>query len=89
VDGAKVFSVQLADASGDPVGPPLEDVTHRCLLGDGDFGVVDLVRLLDGLGVRAPIGIEVFDQALLALGTNEAAQRLGDSLRRAVTEALV
>ena len=88
VDGSKVFSVQLSDAVGPPAGPPLEDVMHRRLPGDGDFGVVDLVRLLDGVGVRAPIGIEVFDEALLAQGTDVAARRLAESLRAAVAAAL-
>jgi sugar phosphate isomerase/epimerase len=88
VDGSRVLSVQLADAAGDPVGPLVEDVMHRCLPGDGDFGVVDLIRRLDGLGVRAPIGIEVFDEALLAQGTDVAARRLGESLRAVVGEAL-
>lgn len=88
VDGSRVYSVQLADAVGDPVGPPLEDVMHRCLPGDGDFGVVDHLRLLDDLGVRAPIGIEVFDEALLAAGARPAAERLAASLRQVVTDAL-
>ena len=80
--------MQLSDAVGDPVGPPLEDVTHRCLPGEGDFGVVDHLRTLDDLGVRAPIGIEVFDEALLATGPTAAAQRQAESLRRVVAEAL-
>ncbi len=88
VDGRRVYSVQLSDAAGDPVGPPLEDVTHRCLPGEGDFGVVDHLRTLDDLGVRAPIGIEVFDEALLATGPTAAAQRQAESLRRVVAEAL-
>ena len=88
VDGSKVYSVQLADAVGDPVGPPLEDVMHRCLPGEGDFGVVDHLRTLDDLGVRAPIGIEVFDEALLAAGARPAAERLAASLRKVVAEAL-
>jgi sugar phosphate isomerase/epimerase len=88
VDGSKVFSVQLSDAAGPPAGPPLEDVIHRCLPGEGDLGVVDLVRLFDGLGVRAPVGIEVFDEALLAQGPAVAARRLAESLRAVVAEAL-
>ena len=88
VDGSRIFSVQLSDAAGPPVGPPLEDVTHRCLPGEGDFGVVEHLRALDGLGVRAPIGIEVFDEALLATGPRSAAQLLAESLRRAVAAAL-
>ena len=37
--------------SADPIGPPLEDVTHRRLPGEGALGVVDHVRTLDELGV--------------------------------------
>ena len=82
LDGSRIYSVQLSDAAGDPVGPPLEDVMHRCLPGAGDFGVVDHLRTLDDLGVRAPIGIEVFDEALLATGARPAAERLAASLPR-------
>ena len=88
VDGSRVYSVQLSDAVGEPVGPPLEDVMRRCLPGEGDFGVVDHLRALDALGVRAPIGVEVFDEALLATGARPAAECLAASLRRVVTEAL-
>ena len=48
---------------------------HRRLPGEGALGVVDHVRTLDELGVRAPIGIEVFDAALLA--TRARRRRLG------------
>ena len=50
--------------------------------------MVDHLRTLDELGVRAPIGIEVFDEALLAAGARFAAERLAASLRKVVTEAL-
>ena len=87
VDGSRVLSVQLSDAVGNPVGPPLEDVMHRCLPGEGDFGVVDHLRTLAALGVRAPIGIELFDEALLARGARPAAEHMAASLRQVVTEA--
>ena len=79
--------MQLSDAAGAPVGPPLEDVMHRRLPGEGDFGVVDHLRTLDALGVRTPIGIELFDEALLAGGARPAAEHLAASLRQVVTEA--
>ena len=88
VVGSRVYSVQLSDAVGGPAGPPLEDVMHRCLPGAGEFGVVDHLRALDDQGVRAPIGIEVFDEALLATGPRAAAKRLAASLREVVEEAL-
>ena len=88
VDGTKVLSVQLADGSAEPVGPPIDDVMYRCLPGTGAFGITGLLRLLDDLGTRAPIGIEVFDQALIDAGARAAARQLGDSLRQAVGDAL-
>jgi sugar phosphate isomerase/epimerase len=87
VDGSRVYSVQLSDAAADPTGPLLEDVTHRFLPGDGDLGVVDHLRALDDIGVRAPVGVELFDEALLARGPTAAARCLADSLRRVVNEA--
>ena len=62
---------------------------HRCLPGDGELGVVEHLRTLDAIGVRAPIGIEVFDESLLARGPRLAAERLAASLRHVVTEALL
>ena len=88
VDGTSVLSVQLADGSAEPVGPLLDDVMYRCLPGTGAFGITGLVRVLDDLGTRAPIGIEVFDQAQVQAGARSAAQQLGDSLRQAVADAL-
>jgi sugar phosphate isomerase/epimerase len=88
LDGAQVFSVQLADGARQPVGSLLEDVQHRAMPGTGELDLVELVRELDARGVRAPVGIEVFDSGVLAKGPEFAAQRLGDSLRELLAEAL-
>ena len=87
VDGGRVYSVQLSDAAAAPIGPLLEDVTNRCLPGDGDLGVVEHLRTLDAIGVRAPIGVEVFDEDLLARGPAVAARALAGSLRRVISLA--
>ncbi len=88
VDGARVLSVQLADAAGEVTGPLVADVMYRRLPGEGDFGLVALMRSLAAQGVRAPVGIEVFDVDLLKQGPEAAAKRLGASLRHVVDEAL-
>lgn len=86
LDPNRVYSVQLSDGAADPVGPPFEDVMHH-LPGAGDLDVTGHLRLFDALGVRAPIGIELFDEALLATGPIRAAERLANSLRQVVSEA--
>ena len=88
LDGERVFSVQLSDGAREPVGSLHEDVQHRSMPGEGELDLVGLVRHLDARGVRAPIGIEVFDAEVLAKGPEVAAQRLGDSLRDLLAEAL-
>jgi sugar phosphate isomerase/epimerase len=86
VPPGRVLSVQLSDGTREPVGPPVEDVVHRALPGDGELGVVALVRALDERGVRCPVGVEVLRREIVAGGAVAAAKTLYESLR-AVIEA--
>ncbi len=56
----RFLSIQLADAAAEPIGPPLEDVRLRRLLGVGELRPADILRDLVSRGVRCPVGIEVF-----------------------------
>jgi sugar phosphate isomerase/epimerase len=85
VPGDKVMAVQLADADREPRGSLEEDVLLRRLPGEGSFGIRRLMGELDAMGVRAPVGIEVWDEALLANGPGVAAKRLGDALRSSLS----
>jgi sugar phosphate isomerase/epimerase len=57
----RIYSVQLSDGGRTPTGTLLEDVQHRRLPGDGEFGATGFVRTLVGHGVTCPIGVEVFE----------------------------
>ena len=60
---------------------------ERLLPDEGDIDVANLIRILDAIGSRAPIGIEVFSDALNALPANHAAQLCIEATRRTVTRA--
>lgn len=88
IPGARVHCVQLCDAPREPEPDPVEETMHRRLLpGEGDVPLVAWIRALDVAGVRAPIGVEVFSDALQALPAAEAAQRAGDALRGVLARA--
>jgi len=55
---------------------------HRRLLpGDGDFDLVGYLGALRDIGAAAPVGVEVFSDALHALGPVEAATRAAAATR--------
>jgi sugar phosphate isomerase/epimerase len=80
----RIFSVQLSDASAVPIGPPLEDVVHRVLPGDGELEIARWVERLADRGVQCPIGIEVLRREIVEQGAVAAARALYVSLQRAV-----
>src|SRR5271170_5696857 len=90
VPGDRIFAVQLGDAPARAEGSIFEETMQRRLLpGEGEGDLAGLVRLLDTLGCRAPIGVEVFSEALRALPPEEAAQRAARSTRDVLARARV
>ncbi len=80
--GARILAVQLDDAPREPEADLVEETTHRRLLpGEGDLDLVGLLRALRRIGSPAPLGVEVFSDALAALPPEVAAKRAADSLR--------
>jgi hypothetical protein len=84
VPADRILSVQLADGTREPVGPPIEDVLYRSLPGTGDLGVASLLRDLDERGVRCAVGVEVLRREVVADGPAAAAERLYASLQTVV-----
>jgi sugar phosphate isomerase/epimerase len=88
LDGGRLLAVQLSDAPAavdpDPIG---ETLHRRRLPGEGDIELVDIVRRLDAVGSRAPIGVEVFSAALAERPAEEIARMAGDKLRAVVARA--
>lgn len=87
--GGWVQGVQLNDAPAAPSGEPLaqESLHARRLPGEGDIDLVGFVRTLDAIGCRAPIGVEVFSDALDGLAPAEVGRRAGDSTRAVLAAA--
>lgn len=87
--GELVTGVQLNDASAAPSGEPLaqESMHARRLPGQGDIDLVGLVRTLDAIGCRAPLGAEIFSSAFDALEPAEVGRRAGDAMRALLAAA--
>jgi sugar phosphate isomerase/epimerase len=88
VPGRLILGIQLDDG-------PLEaeanlvDATlhHRDLPGEGQFDLLAIVQALLDTGTTAPIGVEVFSDALHELPAGEAAQRAARATRQVVDQA--
>jgi sugar phosphate isomerase/epimerase len=84
----RVLAIQLDDAPAAAEDDLVTETLQRRLLpGEGDIGLVELVRRLDAGGCRAPIGVEVFSTELQKLPAREAAQRAADTTRAVLSEA--
>ncbi len=67
--------VQISDA-GPLVGDMFEDTVRRRLFpGEGDFRLVELLRRVAQLGVRAPVSVEVIGDTADQLTPAEMARR--------------
>ena len=60
---------------------------ERLLPGLGAVDVVSKLRLLDEIGCRAPLGVEVISDELAALSPREAACRVASALDDVLDEA--
>jgi sugar phosphate isomerase/epimerase len=88
IPGALVGSVQINDAPAQPTGDLLTETTSaRLLPGEGAIPLTRWLRLLDEIGSRAPLGVEIFSRALDALPPSEAGRRCGEAARRAIAAA--
>lgn len=88
IPAARVAGIQLSDAPARPEPDPIDETLHRRLLpGAGDADLVGLLRHLAAGGCEAPIGVEVFSDALAALPVDELAQRAAGAARRVLAAA--
>ena len=90
IPGDKIGGVQLNDA------PRLlptdrtiieESMDGRCLPGEGDIPLVEIVQALDASGTQAPFGLEVFSAELDKLPPIEVGRRGGEAMRRLLAKA--
>jgi len=88
VPASRFGSVQLNDAPTQPAEDIMQEtMTARLLPGEGAIPLVDWIRLLDEVGSRAPIGVEVFSRELDALSPAEVGRRCGEAARRILRRA--
>jgi sugar phosphate isomerase/epimerase len=83
-----VGAVQLSDAPAEPAESLLhETLSARLLPGEGALDLIGLVRTLDRMGSRAPLGLEVISKELGALPPRDAAERAMRALRSVLSQA--
>ncbi len=90
IPSARVLGIQLSDAPARAEPDPITETLHRRLVpGEGDADLVGLLRHLAAGGCTAPIGVEVFSDALAALPVRQVARRLAAAARRILATASV
>ncbi len=81
--GDRVLAQQISDgplaAEADLLDATLH---HRLLPGQGDFDLAGYLGALRRAGAEAPVGVEVFSDALHALGPARAARQAAEATRR-------
>jgi sugar phosphate isomerase/epimerase len=83
-----ILGVQLDDGPREPEADLLHATLHERLLpGEGEFDLTGIVAALRATGAAAPIGVEVFSDALHELPPREAARLAAESTRRVLKEA--
>jgi sugar phosphate isomerase/epimerase len=86
--GALVGSVQLNDAPAEPAADLVaETLAARLVPGEGAIPLVRWLRILDAIGSRAPLGVEVFSEKLDALPPLEVGKRCGAAARAVLAAA--
>ncbi|HKJ25236.1 MAG TPA: sugar phosphate isomerase/epimerase [Myxococcota bacterium] len=86
--GARIGSVQLSDAPAEAAADPVDETMNaRRLPGEGDAPLAEWIRILDACGLAAPIGVEVFSQALRALPPEDVGRRCGEAARAVLATA--
>jgi sugar phosphate isomerase/epimerase len=88
IPGERIIALQLSDAPKEADGDPMDETLRRRRLpGQGDGDLAELVKLLDAIGCRAPVGIEVFSEELAKLSTAEAARQAAEATRAVLASA--
>ena len=85
----KVFSTQWNDG---PIQPKHPDYYEDCMAnrfppGQGEFALVELIRVLDEIGSTAPLGLEVCSTKLWAAPVDVAANASADGMREVLAIA--
>ncbi len=88
IPGERIGSTQWNDAPDRPAESlPVEAMTARLLPGDGDIPLVELVRTIDAIGSRAPVGVEVIASVHDEMDPEEVGRRTAAAMRAVLAEA--
>ena len=86
--GEKVGSVQLNDAPAAPASNlMLESMQARLMPGEGEIPIAAVLRTLDAVGARAPLGVEVFHASHAHEDATKIARRAAEATRRVLAAA--
>jgi sugar phosphate isomerase/epimerase len=83
----RIVVIQFDDADEYAGGDLLEDTMNRRLPGQGAFDLVGFIRLLDSIGVTAPISVEIISPEHQARPVSEAAKMAYDTSRAVIANA--
>lgn len=83
----RITAIQFDDADEFPGGDLLADTMRRRLPGQGTFDLIGFIRLLDEIGVQAPISVEVISPEQAARPVAEAARLAHDTTRSVLARA--
>ncbi|MBJ18332.1 MAG: sugar phosphate isomerase/epimerase [bacterium] len=88
IPGERIGSTQFNDAPEQPSeNLPVEAMEARLSAGEGVIPLVDLVRTLDEIGSRAPIGVEVIHKRHEEMDPAEVGRYTAADMRRVLSEA--
>ena len=88
VPGERILAVQVSDAPSEPHPDVIEETMRlRRVPGDGDIDLPEVLAALFASGSPAPIGVEIFSDALSELPATEAAPRAAHAMRAVLERA--
>jgi sugar phosphate isomerase/epimerase len=83
IPAERIVTIQISDGEFERVDTDLADTfKRRQLPGDGEFDLGGFVALVEGLGVTAPVGVEVLSDRLRALPPTDLARQAAEATRR-------
>ncbi|WP_164975703.1 sugar phosphate isomerase/epimerase family protein [Sphingobium fluviale] len=84
IPGDRISHVQIADGAATPVGGDLliDCLAHRCLPGEGDLPIEDVLQQLAAIGGLNSVGLEVFSARLDTMNSQEIGRACLDSFER-------
>jgi sugar phosphate isomerase/epimerase len=88
IPAERIVAIQFDDADREMIGTLFEDTTlRRRLPGEGSFDLAGFIRLLDEIGVDAPVSVEILSPEHQNLALHEAARRAHDASRSVIAGA--